>query len=206
MLICSETSKIIKHLKDLKDAFIKRGYQSKILDHHFERAMSVVRKILLENKEKPSTQGNLPLVLNFNKTLPNIKNVIYQHWHILYINENLRKVSDKRPSIVYRRNTNLHQLIRGNCIFKNKVVRRNTKEPKQSGHCSPCLLRMNNLCYKQVKQTKTFQSYSTKETFQIFHNLTCKSDNLIYLLQCRMCQLQYVGKSETQPLKKQEHF
>ena len=71
MLICSETSKIIKHLKDLKDAFIKRGYQSNILNNHFERAMSVDRKILLENKEKPSTQGNLPLVLTFNKLLLN---------------------------------------------------------------------------------------------------------------------------------------
>ena len=30
--------------------------------------------------------------------------------------------------------------------------------------------------------------------FQIFHNLTCKSENIIYLLQC---QFQYVGKSET---------
>ena len=78
--ICSETSEVIKHLKDLKDAFIKRDYQSKILDHHFERAMSVRRIILLENKEKPSTQGNLPLVLTFNKTLPNIKNVIDKHW------------------------------------------------------------------------------------------------------------------------------
>ena len=48
-----------------------------------------------------------------------------------------------------------------------------------------------------MKQTKTLQSYSTKETFQIFHNLTSKSENLIYLLQCRICQLQYVGKSET---------
>ena len=28
-------------------------------------------------------------------------------------------------------------------------------------------------------------------------NLTCKSENVIYLLQCRICQLQYVGKSET---------
>ena len=35
--------------------------------------MNVDRKILLENKEKPSTQGNLPLVLAFNKALPNIK-------------------------------------------------------------------------------------------------------------------------------------
>ena len=44
--ICSETSEVITHLKDLKDAFIKKSYQSKILDHHFERANSADRKIL----------------------------------------------------------------------------------------------------------------------------------------------------------------
>ena len=87
--ICSETSEVIKNLKDLKDVFIRRGYHSKILDHHFERAMNVDRKMLLENKEKTSTQGNLPLVLTRNKTLSNIKNDIDKHWHILSINENL---------------------------------------------------------------------------------------------------------------------
>ena len=92
--ICSKTSEVIKHLKNLKDAFIRRGHQSKILDHHFERAMNIDRKILLENKEKSSTQGNLLSVLTFNKTLPNIKNVIDKHWHILSINENLWKVFD----------------------------------------------------------------------------------------------------------------
>ena len=39
--IISEKSEVIKHLKDLKDVYIKRGYQSKILDHHFEKATSV---------------------------------------------------------------------------------------------------------------------------------------------------------------------
>ena len=48
--ICSETCEVIKHLKDLKDAFIKRVYQSKILDHDFERVLSVDRKILLVEK------------------------------------------------------------------------------------------------------------------------------------------------------------
>ena len=91
----------------------------------------------------------------------------------------------------------MYQLIGGNRIFKNKVVRKNTKQPKQLGHFSTCLSRLNNFYCKQVKQTKTFQSYKTKETSQIFHNLTCKSENLIYLLQCSICQLQYVGKSET---------
>ena len=53
--ICSETSEVIKRLKDLKDTFIKRGSQSKILARHFERAMNVDQNILLENKEKTPT-------------------------------------------------------------------------------------------------------------------------------------------------------
>ena len=89
----------------------------------------------------------------------------------------------------------MFQLSGDNRTFKNKVVRKNTKQAKQSGNSSPCLLRLNNLCCKEVKQTKTF--HRTKEAFQIFRNLTCESENLIYLLQCRICQLQYVGKSET---------
>ena len=43
-----------------------------------------------------------------------------------------------------------------------------------------------------MNQTKTF-----KVTLPIFHNLTRKSENLILLLQFRICQLQNIGKSET---------
>ena len=121
-----------------------------------ERSMTIDRKLLLENKEKPSTQGNLPLVPTFNKILPNIKNVVDIHWHILYINEDLRKVFDKRPIIAHRRNTNLYRLIGGNRIFTNKVVHKNTQQPKQSGHCSPYMSRLSNLGCKQVKQTSKF--------------------------------------------------
>ena len=39
-----ETSKVIKHLKDVKDAFIKRGYRSKILDHHFKKSCQKIRR------------------------------------------------------------------------------------------------------------------------------------------------------------------
>ena len=92
--ICSETSKVIKNVKDPKDAFIKKGHHCKIFDHHFKKAMNVAPKILLENKEKLSKQGNLLLVLTYNKALPSIKNVIDKHCHFLSINENLPKVFD----------------------------------------------------------------------------------------------------------------
>ena len=66
---------------------------------------------MLENKDKPSTQTNLQLALTFNKALPKIKNVKDKHWHILSINENLRKGFDERPFIPYIRTTNFHQLL-----------------------------------------------------------------------------------------------
>ena len=36
-----------------------------------------------------------------------------------------------------------------------------------------------------------------KKTYKIFHQITCKSPAIIYLLQGRICFIQYVGKSET---------
>ena len=36
-------------------------------------------------------------------------------------------------------------------------------------------------CYKQTKQTSVFKSYRTNQVFKIFHDLTCKSENLINL-------------------------
>ena len=46
-------------------------------------------------------------------------------------------------------------------------------------------------------RTNNLTSYRTGKTFKIFNHLDCKSSHLIYLIQCRICQLKYVGKSET---------
>ena len=59
---CSEISEVIRHFKDLKDAFIKWSCKSETPDYHFERAIRVHRKALLHTQEK-GTQENLPLVV-----------------------------------------------------------------------------------------------------------------------------------------------
>ena len=59
-------------------------------------------------------------------------------------------------------------------------------------------------CPKLV-QSKSFQSNITHQTFEIINhpleNLDCHSQNLIYLLTCRNCSIQYVGET-TIPLHK----
>ena len=180
--ICSETSEVIKYLKDLEDAFIKTGYQSKIQGHNNERAMSEDQKILLENKEKPSTQRKLALEH-------------YQTLKTLFINIGIFYLSMKnyenfliRPFIPYRRNTNLHLLIGGNCIFKNTIVCKNTKQPKQS----PFNISLNN----HRKDAKSQASILVCKYFNIQNHNFQQHPKFTLIEQIK----------NKQPLKKKEHF
>ena len=44
--------------------------------------------------------------------------------------------------------------------------------------------------------TTTFKSQQTQEEFKIFHKTNCHSTFVIYLLECKKCKIQYVGKTE----------
>ena len=93
---------------------------------------------------------------------------------------------------IYSYLRNFSFLWNGTKLKQSNLQTNLTKHPKQPGHCSPCPSRLNNPCCRQMKET-----FGTKHTFQIFQNITCKSESLIYLLQCRICQLQYHGNNET---------
>ena len=63
--------------------------------------------------------------------------------------------------------------------------------------CTPCLSGARTLRCNQVMTTNTFTSQQAKQTFKIFFNLNCKRGYVIYLLECILCKMQYVGKAET---------
>ena len=53
------------------------------------------------------------------------------------------------------------------------------------------------LSCQQIIATKIFENIQTKKKFNIYHNISCKSKYVIYLLECLLCKIQCVGKSET---------
>ena len=194
--ICAETSELSKNLQVLKESFINRVFKEKFLDTEFQRLSEIEREreALLTPKSKEKYQKRIPFITTYNKTLPNVKQIINKHWRLLQINANLRTAFEQESLIAYRRNKNLGDLIGSKKILDGKVVRKNNS--KKQLCCRSCHTRRDNICCQQVLKTKTFTSYRTGETFKIFHQLNCKSSHLIYLLQCGICQLQYVGKSE----------
>ena len=64
------------------------------------------------------------------------------------------------------------------------------------GQAAPCKKAKCKTC-SQVKTTSEFKSHSTGKTFEINQVLNCESHNVIYLISCKKCNLQYVGKTET---------
>ena len=117
-----------------------------------------------------------------------------KHWPILGIDRNISNVFEKPPIIAYRRNKNLRDLIGSNNIINNEKICESKK--LTVGKCQPCKGRMGNLCCEQVKDTEDFKSNVTGKEYKIFHTVNCKSTFLIYLMECSICKIQYVGKSE----------
>ena len=48
-----------------------------------------------------------------------------------------------------------------------------------------------------MQSTNTFKSTVTHKTLKIYNKLNCKNRNLIYLIECELCNKQYTCKSET---------
>ena len=89
----------------------------------------------------------------------------------------------------------MKQLIGTNTIHNNEKLIK-TKNNHHTGKCVPCNA-TRCLCCQQLISTTTFKSNQTNKTFKIQHRVNCKSSFVIYLLECYICNIQYVGKSET---------
>ena len=99
------------------------------------------------------------------------------------------------PFMAFKRNRNLRDIIGQKTIVNNKV-KRNKDIITQKGWCSPCNSHGRNLCCRQMYNTNHFMINITKQKFKIHHWLNCRSKFVIYLLECKRCRIQLVGKSE----------
>ena len=175
---------------------MKQGYDQKLVDEQLEKVDKLARDYLLQEKDQEQQDPKrIPLTLTYNRFLPNLTAVARKNWHILQTNKSLRESFQEQPITAFKRNKNLKEIIGGTRIENGKVKK--FRIPFRTGKCTPCLSGARTLCCNQVLTTNTFMSQQTKRTFNIFFNLNCKSEYVIYLMECILCKMQYVGKPET---------
>ena len=89
--ICSTKIDFDRHSSELKDRFIKLGYDQKLVDEQLKKVDKLVRDDLLQEKDrKQQDSKSITLILTYNRFLPNLTAVVCKNWNILQTNKNLR--------------------------------------------------------------------------------------------------------------------
>ena len=135
---------------------------------------SIKKNLLHQERFWPSLERSKTHSINiniYNRFLPKLTAVVHKKWNILQTKNNYGD---------YSKNTQL----------QNYILSR-------TGKFAPCLSDEKTLCYNQVLTTNTFMSQRIKWAFNIFFNLNCESEYNIYLIECILCKIQYVGKAGT---------
>ena len=150
----------------------------------------------LFSTNKGTIQSHIPISITYNRSLPNIFNIIIKNWNFLQVSPILQKVFDNKPMITFKGNKDLGELTEGHTLqggkgFKTHLQIINGKLKSYN------TTNKSSLCCTQIVNTGAFKSCQTNRMFKIFHKLHCKSSFIIYLMECTLCKTQYVRKAET---------
>ena len=100
-----------------------------------------------------------------------------------------KKVFQHLPVVAFRRSPNLRDLLVTAKLSSNFA---NPQLPPGSFRCDKnCAT-----CPYISHGLTTYTFFSTCETLPIKSNLACDTKNLIYIIQCNRCNLQYIGETK----------
>ena len=174
---CSLQDNLHNRCDELKEYICKRGYEKHLLNTEIQRAVSIPRETCLRTKKDQEKTSWTPLVVTYHPLLPSFALITRRHLHTLHITERLRMAFPFPPLIAFHRPKNLNDLlVRAQLTF----VRWETPGNFCCGwaRCKTCPILLT---------TDVFTSHTTGEQFNVEGRASCKSYNIIYLIQCRRC-------------------
>ena len=131
----------------------------------------------------------VPFITTFNPSLPHISNIIKKHYNLLLSSDRCKNVFQHLPVVAFRCSPNLRDLLVTAKISSNSS---NPQLPSGSFRCEKnCAT-----CPYISHGLTTYTLFSTGETHPIKSNLTYETKNLIYMIQCNCCNLQYIGETK----------
>ena len=185
--IISDDEKFKESLSELKKYFLNRNYPEDKIKCAFDKVSSSSQDEALVNKHSCAKNNTIiPYVIPYNTTLPNIGLTLNKYWNLLNLSEkdSVKYLHNYKPVIAYKRPKNLqdsltHSTLKTSCVSgkSNKCNR---------SRCTHC---------KSIIETNLFNSTTTGETFKLRVNGNCASSDVIYLITCKKCKIQYVGQT-----------
>ena len=183
--ICTYIEDFKSQSSTLKRKLLARGYPFKLINQAYQKALLLNRDDLLKDKEPSEPKHNIILTTTFNP--PNN----HLPWSIKKYKFTLETSTHKD----FYNNLNFIQAYKKGPSLRNKLVSSTltphiTLKPKGSHPC-------HKPCATCPLMQPAYSVHSTVSNYQhkIRGSYNCQSKNVIYLITCNKCHIQYVGQT-----------
>jgi hypothetical protein len=164
-----------------KDHFRNKKYPNQLLER------CTAQSNANEQNETPRQPiKKLVLKLPFHPGVTNIKNIWEKNLNILKQHPETAFLADHKLTVAFRRPRNI----------KDHLVRSDIKQKNMEPGSHPCREPKCLTCPFMLN-TKEYTSHYTKSSYKIKGAFNCQSTDIIYLISCKQCGIQYVGQSGT---------
>ena len=192
--ICSEDRQFQERVGELAGWLKDRGYEESLVNEQIDRVRRLDRATLLANSEnRTDTQGRrerVPLVATYHPALNSLGKVARRLHPMLTDSEEHREVFPEPPLIAFRRCKNLKDI-----LVRARLNNEGNGGTGKKG-CSRCGKSRCQVC-NVMSNSEHFHSNIDSREYRINYSFNCDSSNVVYLLECTVCGVQYVGSTCT---------
>ena len=201
----SDRLNFVDSIKKHKDKLATRGYNPRITNTLLQNISFEQREANLLVKNNQEDSNILTFVTTFSDCTPQLRQMIYNNWHILHRDNTLKELFPNPPIMSLRKNPSLsNKLVKSAPDplpeFQTPCSSTQIEAPPMREiatikcNTSKCNRRMCKLCPMLTTDT-TVKSKLNRRKHRIYGDFTCQTRNLVYLLQCKKCGKQYVGQT-----------
>ena len=182
-MIVSDKNTRIKRLQELAIYLQELKYPHQIIITGLKKALEIDREELLQDKNtKAESNKIIPYISEFNPHNSNVFNHIKNNMNILTSDTKMKEIFNKYKIInCHRQPANLKRILT------------RAKHSKKSHEVKICNKKKCSLCSLMV----TGKSYKFKNgmVFNVNYSMDCDTKNVIYVLICNNCKLEYIGET-----------
>lgn len=188
--ICSTDEAFYKRCDELAKYLVERGYKEHFVKQQIQNAQSKTREEALTPRQQ-NTNSRVPMVVTYHPSLPNIGAMLKELQPLLHCSEKCRKAVKEMPMVAFRRPKSLRDY-----LVHAKLRSTRAEETPGNRGTHKCSSNRCDVCNYLVEGDR-FSSNVTGASYTINHQLDCNARNVVYLINCKVCGLQYVGSTTT---------
>ena len=195
-----------KHVENMK----KRGYRQETIDESIRGIKFPDRLKTLASKPHAGDE-RLTFTTTYSPHLPThrLRRLLVKHWHLIEKSPLLSRLFPNRPTVACRTHKSIRKQLTRARLEDSKIVYKIDRdltllcEPLPALNAPPLIKRCSNNCLTcRALDTKPYIKSTSKGTYhnlKITNTISCKTRNVIYVIICTRCKVQYAGMT-TQPL------